>query len=468
MFRRVGLHLTLLLGDLVIISLSLFLASWLRPQLEFAKVIEPVYAWLHWNIYVLAIAIWGGGFLFMDVYNLQKNLRLLDEINRLIIAHAVTFLAFAGALYFSFREISRMQMLTFALFSMLLLITYHLVFRFFLYLYGDKRYGTRRVLIVGAGSVGREIAKMVTENSWTGLKFIGFLDDNPQVNTIGYSYLGALKQVTQVVQEQRINEVILTLPRDAHTKLANLVAILHAFDLKVNVRVVPDFFDLVFLRSVVEDFGGMPMVTLREPALDPLQRLLKRSFDLVVGSLGLILALPLMGMIASAIKSDSSGPIIFTQQRVGENGRLFKIYKFRTMISDTEAKQGETRQKTLGRRLIHKISNDPRITRVGRYLRRTSLDELPQLINILKGEMSLVGPRPELPGLVDQYEPWQRKRFEVPQGLTGWWQVNGRADKPMHINTSDDLYYIKNYSLWLDVQILLRTVIAVIAQRGSY
>jgi len=182
----------------------------------------------------------------------------------------------------------------------------------------------------------------------------------------------------------------------------------------------------------------------------------------------LLISLPVMAVIAVFIKLDSPGPVIFKQQRVGENGRLFNMYKFRTMEPDAEAHHSDLIQTTPEGQIIHKFYDDPRVTQVGRYLRQLSLDELPQLINILKGDMSLVGPRPELPWLVETYEPWQRKRFEVPQGLTGWWQINGRADRLMHENTEEDLYYIKNYSLWLDIQILWRTLKAVIDRRGAF
>jgi exopolysaccharide biosynthesis polyprenyl glycosylphosphotransferase len=466
MFKRNGLSLAILLGDMAMITLALAMASWLRPQLEFGKPLPFSNAWLPWQVYGLALLVWGTGFLLLDVYNLQKNLRALDEAQRLITAQAVATLAFAGVLYFSFRDISRLQIVSFALISLLLLLTYRVTLRLFLRFFGDKRYGARRVLIVGAGSTGSQVGQMVIKNSWTGLKLVGFIDDNLQANTLGYPHLGSLDQCLTVVQEQRINEIIFTLPRYAHDKLANLVAALDT--LKVNVRVMPNFMDLVFLRSEVEDLGGMPLVTLREPVLDPLQRLTKRLFDLGIGGLGLILALPIMGFIALLVKFDSPGPIIFKQQRVGENGRPFSMYKFRTMIHDAEAQSNELIQNTKDGLPIHKFYDDPRVTRLGRFLRRTSLDELPQLINVLTGEMSLVGPRPELPWLVDQYEPWQLKRFEVPQGLTGWWQINGRSDKLMHLHTDEDLYYIKHYSLWLDIQILWYTIKAVIDRRGAY
>ena len=466
MFRRVGLRLALILGDLALVALALGAASWLRPQLDIGRPLPLESVWLDWPVYALALTVWGTGFLLIDVYNLQKNLRLFEELQRLAAAHAATSLAFSGTLYFSFRDTSRLQILVFALISLLFLIGYRLTFRLLLQIFGHKRYGTRRVLIVGAGSAGAEVAQMIISYRWTGLQLVGFVDDNSEAHIDDCPRLGSLQQTIQIVQRQNINEVIFTLPRQAHDKLANLVATLEAF--KVNVRVIPDFFDLVFLRSVIEDFGGMPLVTLREPALDPLQRLIKRSFDALVSSISLILSLPIMICLAIGIKLDSAGPIIFTQQRVGENGHIFKMYKFRTMVHDAETNQEAVNQATGDGHILHKFYDDPRVTRVGRFLRRTSLDELPQLINILKGEMSLVGPRPELPWLVDRYEPWQRKRFEVPQGLTGWWQVNGRSDKPMHLHTEEDLYYIKNYSLWFDIQILWRTIKAVFDRRGAY
>jgi len=466
MFRRVSIRLALLLGDGAIILASLYLATWLRPQLSFGRPLTSAVAALDWPVYVLTIFIWGLGFILLDVYTLQKNLRIFDEVQRLTIAHIAATLTLAGALYFSFREISRLQILLFAAFSLILFIAYRLGLRFLLRLFGDKRYGSRRVLIVGAGSAGIEVAGMVEDYHWTGLHMVGFVDDNPQANTLTYPHFGPIAQTVDIVQRHRINEIIFTLPRQAHVQMANLITDLES--LKVNIRAVPDFLDLVFLRSAVEDFGGMAMVTLREPVLDPFQRLVKRAFDLVVALILFILTLPVTLIITIIIKLDSPGPVIFTQQRMGENQQLFAMYKFRTMVHDAESKQTLVNKTNGDGTIIHKFYDDPRVTRAGRVLRHYSLDELPQLVNIIKGEMSLVGPRPELPWLVDKYEPWQRKRFEVPQGLTGWWQVNGRADKPMHLHTEDDLYYIKNYSLWLDLQILWRTIIAMIDRRGAY
>jgi exopolysaccharide biosynthesis polyprenyl glycosylphosphotransferase len=205
-------------------------------------------------------------------------------------------------------------------------------------------------------------------------------------------------------------------------------------------------------------------------AISGRQRFVKRLFDLAAGTLLLLLFAPLMLFIAWRIKLDSPGPVFFRQQRVGEGGRLFWMVKFRSMVEGAEQEEIRLLQKTAGGLPVFaKLPSDARITALGRFLRRTSLDELPQLFNVLKGDMSLVGPRPELPGLVALYEPWQRRRLAVPQGMTGWWQVNGRmqrADPQQRVE--DDLFYIRNYSFWLDVRILGKTVQVVIRGEGAY
>jgi lipopolysaccharide/colanic/teichoic acid biosynthesis glycosyltransferase len=196
--------------------------------------------------------------------------------------------------------------------------------------------------------------------------------------------------------------------------------------------------------------------------------MIKRAFDISCGLFALIFALPLMALSAMLILLEDGMPIMFRQIRVGENGRFFEMLKFRTMVRDADQLQSQVEKRDAQGNLIHKTKDDPRITRVGRLLRRLSLDELPQLFNILGGSMSLVGPRPEMPYLVEKYQPWQRKRFAIPPGLTGWWQVSGRSDKPMHLHTEDDLYYIQNYSIWLDLQIIVRTIWVVLIGKGSY
>jgi exopolysaccharide biosynthesis polyprenyl glycosylphosphotransferase len=214
--------------------------------------------------------------------------------------------------------------------------------------------------------------------------------------------------------------------------------------------------------------GGIPLISLRESALTDTQRFLKRLFDLSASGLLVALLSPVMFVIALLIRLESPGPVFFFQERIGEQGRRFRMIKFRSMYQDADRRWHEVARRDEQGNLIHKSEDDPRVTKVGRRLRRTSLDELPQLLNVVRGEMSLVGPRPEMPYIAAEYQPWQWQRFRVPPGMTGWWQINGRSGKPMHLNTEDDLYYIQNYSFWLDLWILVRTVVVVVQGKGAY
>jgi exopolysaccharide biosynthesis polyprenyl glycosylphosphotransferase len=260
--------------------------------------------------------------------------------------------------------------------------------------------------------------------------------------------------------------VVVALPLSAHKRLLEVVSVLH--DLPVQVWVIPDYFSLTLHRASVQDFAGIPMMDLRAPALSEYQRMIKRGFDLIITLFLLILTLPVMGVIAILIRIDSRGPVFYRPRRVGENGLVFRMVKFRTMVVDADKIQHLVQKVDGQGRMIHKLRDDPRVTRVGHFLRRTSLDEIPQLFNVLMGQMSLVGPRPEMPELVEKYELWQRKRFAVPQGMTGWWQINGRSDKPMHLHTEEDLYYVQHYSIWLDLQILVLTGWVVMRGKGAY
>jgi len=194
----------------------------------------------------------------------------------------------------------------------------------------------------------------------------------------------------------------------------------------------------------------------------------KRAFDLLFSLFALIFALPIMILSVLLVYLEDGSPVIFRQNRVGKHGQLFEIFKIRTMVKNAEELRVQMEKRDPDGNLIYKMRDDPRVTHVGRLLRRFSLDELPQLFNVLAGTMSLVGPRPELPYLAEKYEPWQRERFDVLPGITGWWQVNSRSDRPMQLHIEDDLYYIQNYSIWLDLQILVRTIWVVLSGKGAY
>jgi exopolysaccharide biosynthesis polyprenyl glycosylphosphotransferase len=294
---------------------------------------------------------------------------------------------------------------------------------------------------------------------------MGYVDDEKMDQTSS-DLLGKFKDIRTIVQETAITDVVIALPYSIYQRMNEIVNL--TADLPVKVWVALGFFDLALYKTDIEDFAGVPMLDLRAPALSEYQRLVKRGFDLFFGALATLLMLPVMALVYLVIWIFDGKPVFFIQKRVGENGRIFEVYKFRTMVRNAEQiKNGVERTDASGN-LIHKSDHDPRITRVGRFLRRFSLDELPQFLNVVMGTMSLVGPRPELPYLVETYQAWQRKRFAVQPGITGWWQINGRSERMMHLHTEDDLYYINNYSLWLDIQILIRTVWTVLLGKGAY
>jgi exopolysaccharide biosynthesis polyprenyl glycosylphosphotransferase len=415
------------------------------------------------ELYIIFPVMWILIFVSFSIYDGTKFLRVVDEMAAHSGAVFIAAISSAGILYLSFREISRALFFIFVLFAYLLTVGWRLVVR--LYFRSQKITSTRqrRVAVVGAGSLGQRISQQINSLHDRNLSFIGYVDDDGKD---GVELLGGKADIKQVVTQHQISDVVIALPYSAYSELGQIVQCLEKEP--VQLWVALGFFDLALYKTSIENFADIPMLDLRASAIDNYQRMVKRVFDVIICAVGLIFALPVMALISLAILLEDGQPVLFHQKRVGENSRVFSMLKFRTMVKNAEDLRPSVEQVDADGNVIHKLRDDPRVTRVGRFLRRFSLDEVPQIFNILGGTMSLVGPRPEMPYLVDKYQPWQRKRFAVPPGLTGWWQITGRSDKPMHLHTEDDLYYIQNYSIWLDIQILIRTVWAVLIGKGSY
>jgi exopolysaccharide biosynthesis polyprenyl glycosylphosphotransferase len=470
MFRRFSTNFALLsiALDLVCVAAMLLLAIILRPWLGTLPLIRdfPVPDPVPLPLYIIFPVLWVMILLLLSVYDGRKNLRIVDEFSSLTLGALMASVFLAGILYLGYREMSRALFVAFSILTYLSMLTWRSLARMFFRKQAGKGVIIRRVLVVGAGPVGRELQAQIKQNPGFGLGVIGFLDDDPSKRDQEVEILGMTNDLQKVIREYAVDDVVFALPLRAYEKVNRQVAELHSIPVKV--WVIPDYFHVTLYRATPEEFAGITMLDLRAPALSDYQRMMKRSLDLVISLVLMPFVLPIIGLAALAIRLDGPGPIFFKQNRVGENGRLFGMLKFRTMVPDAENLRHLVEHYDEDGNLIHKTEDDPRITRVGRFLRRTSIDELPQIFNILKGDMSLVGPRPELPHLVEMYEPWQRKRFAVPQGLTGWWQVNGRSDKPMHLNTEYDLYYVQNYSLLLDIIIIIKTIWVVLKGKGAY
>lgn len=466
MLDRLRTRLTgsVLLWDVLLTLLCLHFASAIRLTLDFGLDLTEQYVELPWQLYLAVALIWIVVFLILTPQRALFNRSLIEAVGRLVGAVALASASFAGVLYLSFRDVSRLQFLYFSALNLIVLLLAHLLLRSFVY---NRQRGAlqRRVLVVGDPGTAARLAEEFQRRPWSGLTVVGYTSDAYDApNSV--PRLGSIDDTVRLLSTERIKEVIFALPSSQHERVAHLSLTL--LRQPVMVHTIPGALDLTFSRTPVETVGGIPLISLRESALTDSQRLLKRLFDIVASATLLLLLSPLLVLIALLIRRESPGPILFFQERIGEQGRRFRMIKFRSMYQDADRRWHEVARRDEHGNLIHKSEDDPRVTKVGRRLRRTSLDELPQLINVLRGEMSLVGPRPEMPYIAAEYQPWQWQRFRVPPGMTGWWQVNGRAGKPMHLNTEDDLYYIQNYSFWLDLRILLKTITVVFYGQGAY
>ena len=469
MLRRFSINFALLsmLLDGFSVVFCLWFSGFIRPAMNPLSFVKPFLGGeaVPLPLYFLFPLIWVIIFSSLSIYDGRKFLRAADELAALFLSTFIAAISTAGILYFSYRDVSRALFIVFVAGTFLICLLWRTLARVYFRGRRESSAASRRLMVVGTGPLGQKVGRQISDSLTENLAFVGFVDDGYEDQSKAPA-LGGFSELRTLITKYRVTDVVIALPYSAYHKMGEIITRLEAQP--VGVWVALGFFDLALYRTDIEDFAGIPMLDLRASAIDDYQRLLKRAFDLSVSLLALTLALPLMALSALLILLEDGAPVLFRQQRVGENGRLFQMLKFRTMVRNAEELQAQVEKLDEHGNLIHKSKDDPRVTRVGRLLRRLSWDELPQLFNILAGTMSVVGPRPEMPYLVEKYQPWQRKRFAVPPGLTGWWQVNGRSDKPMHLHTEDDLYYIQNYSIWLDLQIIVRTIWVVLVGKGSY
>jgi exopolysaccharide biosynthesis polyprenyl glycosylphosphotransferase len=330
--------------------------------------------------------------------------------------------------------------------------------------------GRERVLVVGGTGMGRRVMESIVARPHLGYALVGYLEDAgppPGQRPDGhFRHLGPIEDLVAFVRSGAIDQVVIALPFWRHHQLPGLVELCH--EAGVEFRVAPDLYELSFDRVDVGHLGAIPLIGLKQLSLTGWNLVVKRAMDLALTLLAAPLLLLLGVIIALAIRRDTPGPAIFRQQRVGRSGKLFTTYKFRTMVADAEARKAELAALNEADGPIFKIRDDPRMTRVGRFLRRTSLDELPQFWNVLRGDMSLVGPRPPTPDEVACYEEWHRRRLDATPGLTGLWQVLGRSDTSFDEMVRLDIYYAENWSPGMDFRILLQTIPVVISGKGAY
>jgi len=456
--------------DVVTIIVAFLAGYWVRYDLRWFLDVAydaPLSAYLPFLIlYVVLMPVF---FVVDGVYRTWPR-SWMDQVYRITNATAkVTVLMLAVTFVFRPRYYSRAMLIEVGLLTILLLALVRGAEGLAIAYLRRRGVGIKRVVIVGAGEIGRTVMRTIVARPDLGYRVVGFVDDNPEkgYTDIGrFKALGPLDNLPAILDEERPDEVIITLPWMYHRKIMGIVR--ECERRRVRPRIVPDLFQMSLTQVNVEDLGGVPLIGVRSVAISKGALLVKRLIDVTVAAVGLVLCAPLFLLIALAIRLDSPGPIIFRQTRVGLRGRHFEMYKFRSMHVGAEEQQDMLADLNEADGPIFKIRDDPRLTRVGRILRRLSLDELPQLVNVLRGEMSLVGPRPPIPAEVEKYQEWHKKRLEAPPGMTGLWQVSGRSRLSFDEMVLLDIYYIENWSLWLDFKILMRTIPKVLLGEGAY
>jgi exopolysaccharide biosynthesis polyprenyl glycosylphosphotransferase len=452
-------NLAFVLGYMVRYQLQLF-----RPVLDANEAPYAAYVpfqVLHTLLMLLFLALNG-------VYQTRRGGSWFDELYRIINATTTAVIILVAATFiFQPLVYSRLLLMEAGVITILLLSGARLVRRGLEANLRRRGLGMDRVLIIGAGETGRAVMRNLVALPELGYQVVGFVDDDISKGDLGrFRALGTLDGLGSVLKTERVDEVIITISWTHHRTIMGLVRLCESFG--VRARVVPDMFQLSLTRVDFDDIGGIPLMGLKEARIPRTGRLIKRALDFILALLGLVLSAPLGLLVALAIRLDSPGPVIFKQKRVGEHGQTFFFYKFRSMRIGAEEEQDLLRSRNEASGPLFKMKDDPRLTRLGPLLRRRSLDEIPQLWNVLRGDMSLVGPRPGLPAEVAQYQPWHRQRLEVPPGITGLWQVSGRSDLSFDEMCLLDIYYIENWSLGLDLKIMLRTIPRVLFGEGAY
>lgn len=455
--------------DVASVILSIFLAVWLR-QRNFPFDLKELFFDTA-NPFQLVFLTWLVVVLFFNaIHHLYQTRREVVEHYELGLVIRSVFFAMLTvmALVYSLKIVGfpRSAFLLLVLFTTFFFCFWRILKRLFVNYLAANGYNNFNVLIVGAGKTGMMLAQEIRRYPGLGLRIVGFLDDKVTKSALGQDYqvLGTLADVDMVCRKYFVHKIFFTIHPSGPVFQEMLEV---AKNLRTGVRVVPMAFDRATGEIMKFNIGYIPILEYCD--LGQTRRQLgKRLFDVAVSFGALVCLLPVFVYLAALIKRDSVGPVLFFSTRYGRNGKPFRMWKFRSMVVDAEKREQSLREKSEVDGPIFKIRKDPRVTRAGRFLRKYSLDELPQLFNVLMGDMSLVGPRPLPTHQVEREDMRQLKRLEVRPGITGLWQVRGRSDLPFHRLVKWDAWYINNWSFWLDINILLETLPAVMKGKGAY
>jgi exopolysaccharide biosynthesis polyprenyl glycosylphosphotransferase len=459
----------LYLGDLGATALAFLCAYWFRgifPQESYAQLFP--FSW-YFHLLLMVFPIWSFFFYLMGLYRLWRGQGIWNEAWGIFKAVSISSLLLGFTVFFlRYHFISRIFILSFSLFDFFLVNAGRAFIRKAILFFNRKIEKNRVILIIGTEERAVSIAQRIEEHKDLGLRVLGFLsigDSSLPQKWCKHSVLGLAEDLPRILEREVVDEVIFAVSQEALKGMEDLFLLCE--ERGITARLAINFFHHLIAKTQLEELDGLPLLTFSTTPKNEALLLLRRVFDLI-GSFALILILsPFMLLIILVIRLDSHGPAIYRQIRCGLNGRKFIFYKFRSMIQGAETKREELDAFNLMTGPVFKMKNDPRVTRVGRFLRKTSLDEIPQLFNVLWGDMSFVGPRPPVPEEVEKYEGWQRRRLSMKPGITGLWQVSGRNQIDFQQWMKVDLEYIDHWSLWLDFKILLKTIPVVLFGKGA-
>lgn len=451
-------------SDLLVTYGSFLLAYYLRFHVasvsNFFQIqhIPPLTDIFKWSYMITLGLIWVIVFRFNGLYKTKRGHSLLDEFFSILSSIILSTIILLGVNFFYRKpayDISRSLIVIFFFLDILSVSMIRFNLRASLRYLRRRGFNLKRVFIAGAGDLGITFIKTLARHPDLGFKVVGFFDDDEaKIGTEieGVKVLGSLDQISEVIEEYLPDQVFIALPHWAHRRTMEILSKLR--NQCVAVKIIPDLLGYLTLKASVEDLDGLPIINISESPFDGWNGMLKRIMDLLLSIVGIIFTLPLTCVVAALIKLTSKGPVFYTQERMGMDGKSFMIYKFRSMVANAEEGTGP--------KFAEK--HDPRTTRIGTFLRKYSIDEVPQLLNVFLGDMSLVGPRPERPLFVEQFRsqfPQYMLRHKVKAGMTGWAQIHGLrgSSTSMKKRVEYDIYYIKNWSLKLDIIILLWTLI---------
>ena len=474
--RRFSIGLLIGLLDLLLAGLAVYSSWWLRYEMGIGPDLTDFQylAFSHYRPVLLAhLALVFVAFRFARVYRLRRSTGLVEELGRIFLGSTLAVFSLFVMSYMlrlpGYSAYSRGFFILLWLNTPIIISASRVLARLAVDMLRRRGRLLEQLVVVGGGMHGKMIMQQVLTHPNLGYRLIGFLDDAHHARGAHFGrikVLGPVARLADVVRTHGVDQVVIALPATEHRRVADVIAQCKAQ--RVGFHLVPDLFEIQLNTVDVDSIGGIPIIGLKDGVIAGWDFFLKRLLDSVVSAAVLLLGSPVFLLIALAIRLESSGPVFYTAERVGQNGKPFTMYKFRSMREDAEKLRDALADYNQADGPLFKMANDPRRTKVGAWLRRLSLDELPQFWNILRGDMSLVGPRAPLAAEVAQYEEWQKKRLSVKPGLTGLWQVNGRSNVPFEEMVMMDIYYIDNWSFGLDINLILRTIPAVIRRDGAY